>query len=125
MITFQNTDPQFDVLNRRLHEIAEEMLDGIEPEEENALIQKGEIMNSAEVNGRELFFRITEGNPPVMYGDRLLFHYEYGDLVGIESMQGAAVTESRLDLAVRADIFNKEKTLKKIRKDDKRNELLW
>jgi len=125
MITFQNTDPQFDSLNRRLHEIADEMLDGLEPEEENALIEKGEILNSESVNGREMFFRITDGNPPALYGDRLLFHYECGDLVGIESMLGTAVTESRLELAVRADIFPKEKTLKKIRKDDRRNELLW
>ncbi len=125
MITFQNADTEFDRLNDRQHQILDEILDGLPIMDENALIEKGQSLNAPELSGREMFFRLTEGNVAANYGERVLFHYEPGDLVGVESMLGTAVTSSQLELAVRADIYDKEKILKKIRKDASRNELLW
>lgn len=124
MITNVSTDAEFDSHCRELKNIAEEMLSGIQAEEENILIQKGGSMAGPDKIGQDRFFLLTDGNVPASLTDRVLFYYEPGELVGLECATGSEVLDARLEFAVRANIYDREKALKKIRKDAKRFDML-
>ena len=123
MFTVAQVGPEFEELTARSHRLAEELLDGLKVADSNVLISKGEILTGPSA-GSEKFFRLTDGNVPANFNGVLLFHYDPGELIGLENAFGVTNLESTLDFAVRLDIFDKEKTLKKIRKDAGRFEIL-
>lgn len=120
MITNLPTGSQFDSLNSRLKSLAEEFLDDLRPEDENSLIEGKTVLNGESRVDQNRFFLLTEGNVPSMIGGQILFHYQAGEIIGLESASGLGLPECRLEFAVRANIYDKERVFKKIRKDAER-----
>jgi len=124
MITNINTTPAFDALSSRLKNLGEELFDGLRPMDENALIESGSNMSSPEKVGQNMVFMLTDGNVPAMLDDRVLFYYEPGELIGLDCAFGCTNIAAKLEFAVRANIYDRAKIFKKIRKDAKRFDLL-
>ncbi len=123
IIQIPSTD-EADALAKRLRGLADELCDGLKPAEENVLIPNTETLAGPDRIGHAYFYRLTEGFVSAYWGDRLLFYYEQGELVGLDNCLGAGQIRGTLEFAVRADVYAAAPALKKIRKDPKRFELL-
>jgi CRP-like cAMP-binding protein len=124
MITNIQSTPEFDTMNARLKDLADELMDGIRADDENILLEQGSVLSGPAKTGQESFYLLTEGNVPAMIDERILFYYEAGELIGLESAGGVGSPLARCEFAVRANIYEASATLKKIRKDADRFALL-
>ncbi len=123
MYTNVNVDERFDSLNKRLKDLVSDLVDGLKPLDENALIEKDVLLAGPEAADNR-FYRLTDGNVTAQLGDHPLFYYEPEELIGLENCVNASIISCPLEFAVRADIFDRDKSFKKIRKDSNRFLLL-
>lgn len=115
---------EFERLSAQLKDVAARLLEGLRPEDENALLIQGSMLSGPEQSGQEKFYLLTEGNVPAMLQDRVLFYYEPGELIGLEAACGVGSPIARCEFAVRANLYDTGGDFKKIRKDSDRFLLL-
>jgi len=117
MITNISTGIEFDSLSQKLKNCGLDLTEYLKPSDENVLIQNGETMCSPDLADPDKIYMLTEGNVVASLGNRTLFYYEPGELIGLEALYGACVVKVQLEFAVRANIYDRDKTLKILQKN--------
>jgi len=102
------TGPDFEALHARLKTLTDSLFAKLEPQRDAVLIPNTEILSGPERVNQNHFYRLTEGNVAAGLGNRVLFYYEPGDLIGFDACFGAGFLSAGLDFAVRADIYSRE-----------------
>lgn len=117
MITNIATSGEFDTLSQKLKNCGLDLAEYLKPVDENVLIENGQVMCSSEIADPDKIYMLTEGNVVANLGNRTLFYYEPGEIIGMEALFGCCVIRAQLEFAVRANIYERDKTFKILMKN--------
>lgn len=120
MIVNVASDLRIDSLNEQVKTLGAELFAKLPSVASGALIPK---CGSAErgvfsFGSEEWCYVLRDGNVAATLNEATLFYYEPGEVIGFEALFGADVLTLKNEFAVTVDVYDREKILKKLRKDE-------
>ncbi len=113
MFTTLKTGPEFDALNQRLRELAERLVEPLTAVDENRVISSKTMVVGPLVERTDRFYRMVEGALPCVVGEQSLFHFDQGELIGLDSGLNWRSMHQTTDFAIYVDVYDKNEALKR------------
>lgn len=120
MIVNVASDEAIDRLNDQVRSLGEALFAKLPAVATGALIPKSDSGEKGvfSFGSEEWCYVLRDGNVAATLNDATLYFYEPGEVIGFEAMFGGGVLEMKHEFAVTVDVYDREKLLKKLRKDE-------
>lgn len=106
MITIDEASPELKKLNEQQKKVGRELTQFLTPIERERTILAHSVLYESATDTGSIYF-VTEGNLQYAVRNRLLFHFDAGDLIGVDRIFIDPVPQIRSDFAVRADVYSR------------------
>ncbi len=105
MYFLQSLGPEVEALNRRAKELVNSLCDKITPiQSQSKIPTRQDVYSSPERQGK--LYRLIDGTLSYSRGDKVLFYFDPGDLVGVEQSLIGTTTKILSDFAVVVDVYD-------------------
>lgn len=108
---------EYDSLNAKLREHAQELVSQLTPDEVNKVVSRQTELGKGSATKK--LYRLCEGTMAYMRNGQVLFFYEEGDIMGFEQSFSDQAAQVISDFAVKVDVYDLDKFLSTIHASQK------